>query len=121
MSASELHLICTKTCNTCKRVEQLLRLREIPYTYREYRTDPLSVEELREVLGLLGVGPRDVLRTHDRAYRELKLTGQEPDDRLLELMSEHPTLLQRPIAILDGKAVIGRPPQNVLDLAGATW
>ena len=114
-----LELICTDTCNTCRHLVQLLELDGIPYRYREYTKEPLAVDELRNVLALLGVGPRDVLRRHDRAFRDLKLTGDEPDDELIRLMSEHPTLLQRPIGVYQGRAVIGRPPRKVLDLVGA--
>ena len=113
-----LELICTDTCNTCRHLVRLLERDGIVYRYREYRKEPLSVEEIRRVLALLGLGPREVLRRHDRAFRDLKLTGGEPDDELIRLMSEHPTLLQRPIGIFEGRAIIGRPPQKVLELVG---
>lgn len=66
---------------------------------------------------MLGVGPRDVLRTRDKAYRELGLSGEETDDELIRLMAEHPTLLQRPIGLLKSRAVLGRPPEALLKLA----
>lgn len=113
-----LELICTDTCNTCRHLVQLLKLNDVPYRYREYRKEPLSEQELREVLGLLGVGPKDVLRRHDRAFRDLKLTGNESDDELIRHMSAHPTLLQRPIGIYEGRAVVGRPPAKVLAMVG---
>lgn len=96
----------------------MLSKRGIEFEYREYREDPLSEEEIRAVLGLLGVGPRDVLRTRDRAAREIGLTGEETDDELIALMAEHPTLLQRPIGIADDRAVVGRPAKRLLDLVG---
>ncbi len=86
------------------------------YRYREYRKEPLSADEIRSVLDKLGVGPKAVLRKNDRAYRELELTGTEPDDALVDLMAGHPTLLQRPIGVLGGEAVIGRPPERILEL-----
>ncbi len=94
----------------------MLKKNDIPFNYREYRKDPLSVDELRTVLAKLGVGPRDVLRTRDRAVKAAGLTGGESDERLIELMAEHPTLLQRPIAILGDRAVVGRPVDNLLEL-----
>ena len=95
----------------------MLNERGVEFTYREYRTEPLTEPELREVLGMLGVGPKAVLRKRDKAFGELGLTGDEPDDALIAYMASHPTLLQRPIGIRDGRAVIGRPPEDLLQLA----
>jgi arsenate reductase len=95
----------------------LLKDRQIPYRYRDYREELLSAEEIRSVLRKLGVGPGRVLRRNDAAFKKLGLTGQESDDRLVSLMAEHPTLLQRPIGVLGDRAVVGRPPENLLDLA----
>ena len=88
----------------------------IPYRYREYTKEPLSAEEIREALRLLGVPAREVLRRNDAAYRELGLTGEEPDDVLVAAMARHPTLLQRPIGIAGGRAVVGRPAERLLEL-----
>jgi arsenate reductase-like glutaredoxin family protein len=66
--------------------------------YRDYRDEPLSATEIRALLKKLG------------------LTGKEPAARLVKLMAENPTLLQRPIGVHGKKAVIGRPPENLLAL-----
>lgn len=92
----------------------MLEDRGIEFTYREYRTQPLDRDELRSVLGKLGVGPREVLRGRDA--KKLGLGGDETDDQLLDLMAEHPTLLQRPIGVLGTRAVVGRPPEALLEL-----
>ena len=65
----------------------------------------------------LGKSPRELLRRRDKAYRELGLTGDEPEDRLIRLMARHPTLLERPIGMLADRAVVGRPPDRLLELA----
>jgi arsenate reductase len=88
----------------------------LEYRYREYRNDPLSKAEIRSVLKKLDLKARDVLRTRDRAYGELGLTGDESEATLIGLMAEHPTLLQRPIGIKGNKAAIGRPPEALLQL-----
>ena len=95
----------------------MLDERGIDYRYREYRREPLSVAELRAVLGKLGLKAKDVLRTRDAAFKELGLTGDETNAKLIPLMAEHPTLLQRPIGVRDNRAVIGRPPSALLELA----
>ena len=92
--------------------------REIPYSYREYRKEPLTAQEIRAVLGALEVGPKDLLRKNDRAFKELGLTGQEDDDALIDHMAGNPTLLQRPIGLYEGRAAVGRPPENLLTLVG---
>ena len=112
-----IELICTKTCGTCRKAVALLDARGIQYRYREYTREPLSEKELREVLRKLGVSAREVLRTKDRAFGELGLTGREPEEELIALMAKHPTLLQRPIGLAEGRAVLGRPPENLLELA----
>ena len=88
----------------------------IEYRYRDYIREPLSEEEIRKVLRLLGVPARAVLRTKDAAFAALGLTGEEPEARLIELMARHPTLLQRPIGVAGDRAVVGRPPEALLDL-----
>ncbi|MCP4205414.1 MAG: arsenate reductase (glutaredoxin) [bacterium] len=88
----------------------------IDFDYREYRKEPLSEAEIRHVLALLEVGPKDVLRRRDKAFRELGLSGDEPDSILIAHMAAHPTLLQRPIGVVGDRAVIGRPVENLLSL-----
>ncbi len=90
----------------------------IRYRYREYRKEPLSAAEIRALLKRLGLQPKDVLRTRDPAFKDQGLTGNESAERLVSLMAKFPTLLQRPIGVLGSRAVIGRPPSNLLDLVG---
>jgi len=94
----------------------LLDEKTIPYRYREYTREPLTEGEIREILHLLGIPARDLLRAKDPAYRELGLAGEERDDELIRAMARHPTLVQRPIGRLPGKAVLGRPPERLLEL-----
>ena len=94
----------------------MLEQHEIPFTYRDYRKEPLSVEEIRRLLRLLSMEARQLLRRRDRAYRELALSGDESEAEIIRLMSEHPTLLQRPIGVRGDRAAVGRPPENLLQL-----
>lgn len=88
----------------------------IEYRYRDYVKNPLSEAEIRDVLGRLGLRPKDVLRSKDAAFQTLGLTGDEPDEDLFAAMARHPTLLQRPIGIAGDRAVVGRPPERLLEL-----
>lgn len=92
----------------------MLNERDVEFTYREYREEPLSRAEIEDVLSKLGLGPRDVLRGRDA--KKLELSGDESDDALLDLMAEHPTLLQRPIGVVGKRAAVGRPPEALLEL-----
>lgn len=94
----------------------MLDEKAIPYRYREYTREPLTEGEIREILRLLGISARDLLRTRDPAYAELGLAGEESGDALIHAMASHPTLVQRPIGRLPGKAVLGRPPERLLKL-----
>ncbi len=86
------------------------------YRYREYTEQPLSVAELNKVLKMLGMTAKDVLRKNDKAYKELELSGDETNADLIKHMAAHPTLLQRPIGVRKGNAVVGRPIENLLEL-----
>jgi arsenate reductase len=94
----------------------LLKEHNVDYTYREYTENPLSESEIREIVDLLGLAPKALLRRNDKAYKELALSGEEEADTLIAHMAKHPTLLQRPIGILNGKAVVGRPHERLLEL-----
>jgi len=94
----------------------LLDAQGVEYRYREYTAEPLKQAEIKRILKMLGVTAKDVLRKNDKAYKELGLNGDESNAALIKHMAAHPTLLQRPIGVLDGKAVVGRPPENLLDL-----
>ena len=85
----------------------MLQDRGIAFTYREYTRDPLSAQEIRDVLAALGVSARDVLRSRDA--KKAGLTGDEGDDALIAAMADNPRLLQRPILITDRGAAVGRP------------
>lgn len=92
----------------------MLNEHDISHTYREYTKEPLSLDEIRDVLRKLGCGPRDVLRGRDA--KKAGLSGSESDDELIALMADNPRLLQRPIGIVGDKAAVGRPPESLLSL-----
>lgn len=83
----------------------------------EYLQQAPSPAELSHIIGLLGVKPRDLLRTSEPEHRELGLADASlTDQQLLEAMSHHPRLIQRPIVVHGSRARIGRPPEAVLEI-----
>ena len=66
---------------------------------------------------LLGMGPRDLMRTKESIYREAGLGDDRlSDDQLLNAMIEHPVLIERPVVLANGKAALGRPPEKALEI-----
>ena len=82
----------------------------------EYLKTPPNANELNNICKTLGKRPEDVIRKGEREYKELKINKIDRDDDLLIAMVTHPKLIERPIVIRGEKAIIGRPPQNVLKL-----
>lgn len=75
-----------------------------------------SVNELKRILGLLKIPAYDLLRKSEALYKENYKNQELSEDRWIQIMSENPKLIERPIVISGDKAVIGRPPENVLEL-----
>ena len=92
----------------------MLDEKKIEYRYREYTAEPLSAAELTALLAKLRVSAKEVLRKNDAAYVELG--GDESEAALIRKLAAHPTLLARPIGVLGDRAVIGRPPERLLEL-----
>ncbi|MCE3251284.1 MAG: arsC [Cellvibrio sp.] len=80
-----------------------------------YMQTPPTAKSLKALLAKLGIGARDLLRTGEDAYKELGLADETlSETALIKAMVENPKLIERPIAVNGDKAVIGRPPENVL-------
>ena len=104
-------------CSKSRGALALLHERGIEPAIVPYLEQPPSPAELRALLGLLGVDARALLRTGETEYAELGLDDPAlSEEALLEAMAAHPRLIERPIFVHHGRAVIGRPPERVLDL-----
>jgi len=104
-------------CSKSRQTMQLLESSGVTPEIIDYLKQPPSYEELSETLDLLGLEPRELIRTHEKPYKENQLDdpGLSRED-LIRAMIEHPILIERPIVVHNGKAVIGRPPEKVLDI-----
>lgn len=103
-------------CSKSRAALELVREAGVELPVREYLHEPLSVEELRRIVQLLGVRPIDIVRRGEPQYAALGLGDATPDDEVLRAMAEHPILVERPIVVRDGRAVVGRPPEAVRKL-----
>ena len=114
---SELTIYEVKTCSTCRNLAALLATRGIEYTGIEYHETGLDDETIRDLLAKAELGPRDVLRLREPLVAELGLLKKDvSDDELITAMTEHPGLLQRPIAVRGDRALLARPVERVLEL-----
>ncbi len=103
-------------CSKSRNAVTLLEEKGIDAEVVKYLDTPPSKEELVAVLKMLGISARELMRTKEAIYKELNLKDETDEDKLIEAMVGNPKLIERPIVIKDGKAVIGRPIENVEDL-----
>ncbi len=113
---AEPELYFNPSCSKCATALSLLHERGIDPRLVRYLDAPPTVEELRELMGRLGIeDPREMMRTGEDLYAQLALDGAPPD-RLLAAIGAHPILLERPILAAGDRAVIARPPDRLLEL-----
>lgn len=104
-------------CSKSRGALELLRERGIEPMVVTYLDTPPSPAELRGLLQMLQLPARALLRTGEDEYAALGLADESlPESALIEAMSAHPRLIERPILAHAGRAVIGRPPERVLEL-----
>ena len=105
------------TCTTCRKLHDLLVEAGVEFEKVDYFVQPLSKAQLQRLLKKAGLRPRDVLRAKAPQYKALGLGDAKVGDaRLLDLLVEHPDLLQRPIVERGERAVLARPPERVRDI-----
>ena len=103
-------------CSKCQGAEELLADRGVPMHKIFYLDEPPSRDEIERVLELLGANdPREMMRTKESVYAELGLADADRDE-LIDAMTKHPILIERPIVIRGDRAVVARPPELLLDL-----
>ncbi len=103
-------------CSKSRNAVTLLEEKGIEAEVVKYLDTPPSKEELKEVLKMLGISARELMRTKEAIYKELNLKEETDEDKLIEAMVENPKLIERPVVIKEGKAAIGRPIENIIDL-----
>lgn len=113
----EIVLYHNPRCSKSREALALLEERNLQPRVIRYLDTPPSIEELRELLSALDLSPRELMRRKEEPYKTLDLANPGLDDEaLIRAMHEHPILIERPIAWKNGKAALGRPPENVLDI-----
>ncbi|MBD3638670.1 MAG: arsenate reductase (glutaredoxin) [Crocinitomicaceae bacterium] len=105
--------------NRCRKSRETLQLMEGKTTDFEivnYLETPPSKAELKEVIAMLGIKPHDLIRKGEAEYKDNFKGKDLSDDQWLDAMVKYPKLIERPIVIKGNQAIIGRPPEKVLEL-----
>ena len=114
---SQVTIYHNPRCSKSRQTLQLLEENGVSPEIVLYLETPPSAKDIKQLLGKLGIGARDLLRKGEDAYKENNLSDQSlSDEQLIAAMVEFPKLIERPIVVKGDKAVLGRPPENVLDL-----
>ena len=114
---TDLTLYHNPRCSKSRGALELLEERGLnPHVVRYLETPP-DAAALKALLGKLGIGARQLLRSGEDEYKTLGLADPAlSDDQLIDAMARHPKLIERPILVAGNKAVIGRPPEKVLEI-----
>ena len=114
MSVEMLH---NPRCSKSRQTLAILEEKGIEPIIVDYLSSPPSLEELRDILRLLDMQPRDLMRKGEAEYKENNLSNANlTTEQLLQAMVDFPKLIERPIVLANGKARIGRPPESVLEI-----
>jgi len=105
------------TCTTCRQVYAALKDSGVDFDAVDYYLDPIPKPKLTELLRKMGMKPRQLLRTNERIYRDLELAKRDlSDEEIVDLMVEHPDLIQRPIVERGAHAILARPADRLKDI-----
>lgn len=103
-------------CSKSRETLALLRQHGVEPTVIEYLKTPPNASELRSLLRALGMKPAALVRTGEELYKTEFKERTLSDAEWIDTLAEHPILIERPIVVCGGKAVLGRPPEKVLGL-----
>lgn len=103
-------------CRKSRETLQIIRDAGLDVEIIEYLNDTPSREELSEIIELLGISPEQLIRKNESVFKE-KFKGKRfSDEEWIEILVANPKLIERPIVVEGGRAILGRPPENVKQL-----
>ena len=104
-------------CSKSRQTLEILNKKNLDIDIVEYLKSPLDINEISNLLKKLDYTARDLLRKGEDVYKNENLSDKSlTEDFLIDMMSKNPILIERPIVVSNGKAVIGRPPEKVLEI-----
>ena len=103
-------------CSKCRQTLELIKEKSNEeINIIEYLKTPPSIEELQQILQKLNLPVQEIIRKNEDEYQQF-MNEEYSNQEWLKILHDHPRLIQRPIVVRDDKAVIGRPPENVLKI-----
>ena len=103
-------------CSKSRQALQLLEEEGETIEIVKYLENPPTHQELKQVIELLGIDPIELVRKQEAEWRENYKGKNLTNEDVIDAMIQHPKLIERPIAIKGTHAVVGRPPEKVLDI-----
>lgn len=103
-------------CGKSREGLVILQESKLPFEIINYIETPLSKSELSEIIKLLGISPIDLVRKNEAIWKENYKGKNLSDSEIITAMVKNPKLIERPIVINSGKAVIGRPPELIKNI-----
>ena len=100
-------------CSKSRQGLAILEESKLPFKTIKYLDTPISKTELQDIIKLLGIAPIDLVRKNETIWKENYKGKELSDSEIINAMVENPKLIERPIVINNGKAVIGRPPEII--------
>ena len=115
---SEITIYHNPRCSKSRATLALLQERGVSPAIVLYLDDPPDARELTDLLRKLGMRATQLVRRGEADYKAGGLDRESSDEQVLAAMAKHPKLIERPIVVRGERAVLGRPPENVLALLG---
>jgi arsenate reductase len=101
-------------CARSREALEYLKQQGVQLEVIEYLENPLRVEELRQLVRMLGIAPSSLIRLTD--FKRLELQPTNDYEKLLQLLAQHPAIMDRPVVVVGNQARIGRPLENLHEL-----
>jgi len=102
-------------CSKSREAIGILEENECETEVIKYLDSKPNKQEIKNILNMLGLSARELMRTKEDIYKELNLKEEQNEEKLIEAMAEHQKLIERPIIVKDGKAIIGRPTSAITE------
>ena len=103
-------------CTKIRQTLAILKQERTDFKIIEYLKDPLSFDEIKEIIEKLAIKPIDLIRKNEEIWRDNYKGKEMTDLEIIKAMEGNPKLIERPIVINERKGIIGRPPEKVLSL-----
>ena len=115
--SDKVQILHNPRCSKSRQTKEILENQGVDASVVEYLKTPPTKAQLEEILDMLGLEPRELMRKNESVYKENNLGDESlTREQLIQAMLDNPILIERPIVIKGNKAAIGRPPEKVLEI-----